>query len=49
MMVSMSKNCMKWIEEGDIGHEMEAYSIATVSSNLLKDYHALHEKRKKGL
>lgn len=37
--VHIFQNCMKWVEEGDIGHEMEAYSIATVSSNLLKDYH----------
>lgn len=47
--VHIFQNCMKWIDEGDIGHEMEAYSIETISTNLLKDYHALHEKREAGL
>lgn len=37
--VHIFQGCMKWIGEGDIGHEMEAYSIETISTNLLKDYH----------
>lgn len=47
--VHIFQACMKHVQEGDIGHEMEAYSIATISTNLLKDYHALHEGRKAGL
>jgi hypothetical protein len=45
--VHIFQNCMKWIGEGDIGHEMEAYTIEAISVNLLKDYHnALPKERR---
>lgn len=39
--VHIFQACMKWVGESDIGHEMEAYSIEKISTDLLKDYHAL--------
>lgn len=43
--VHVFQAAMKYIGEDKVGCEMEAYSIATISTNLLKDYNALHDER----
>lgn len=44
--VHIFQGAMKYVGETLVGEEMAAYSIAAISTNLLKDYHAVHEKRK---
>ena len=44
--VHIFQAAVKWVGEDKVGIEMEAYSIANISTNLLRDYHnAIHEKR----
>jgi hypothetical protein len=40
---------MSYAEETNAGSELQAYSIAEIATNILKDYSALHDERKAGL
>lgn len=41
--VHVFQRCMQFVEEGRCGDEVEAYHIAEITVNLLKDFHALRE------
>jgi len=42
--VHIYQACMKYIGESATGIEMEAYTIETIATNLLKDYDCLSKK-----
>lgn len=47
--VHVFQDCMKYIQETEIGIELEAYIIEAIATTLLKDYDAIHARWKKGL
>lgn len=47
--VHIFQGAMNYIGERNVGSELEAYTIASIATNMLKEYHALHEGRKTGL
>ena len=44
--VHVHQAILAYAGETVIGDELEAYSVAAIATNILKDYHALHEGRK---
>lgn len=44
--VHVFQGAMEYVGETTIGKETEAYYIANIATNLMKDFHALHEARK---
>jgi hypothetical protein len=47
--VHIFQQSMSYIGETVTGDEAEAYHIAAIATNILKDYYALYEKREEGL
>jgi hypothetical protein len=47
--VHVFQEAMSYAQEEKIGIESQAYHIATISTKLLKDFHAVDERRKAGL
>jgi hypothetical protein len=43
--VHVFQKTMEYIGEKEIGDEVEAYHIGSIAVNMMKDFHALHEKR----
>jgi hypothetical protein len=43
------QKAMEYIQETSSGIEAQAYHIGHIATNMLKDFHALHEERKEGL
>lgn len=45
--VHIFQGAMNYIGEGVVGQELAAYTIASISTNMLKEYHALHSPERK--
>jgi len=44
--VHIHQGILTYVGETVVGDELEAYQIATIATNLLKDANALHDQRK---